>query len=459
MPSSNTTQSEDCLYMNVVRPEGTQANASLPVVVWIYGGAFETGDASAYNGVPVVQRSNALGSDVIYVSFNYRVNAFGFLAGKEIKEAGVANLGLHDQRLALQWVQDNIAAFGGDPSRVVAWGQSAGAISIWMQMLANDGQLNGLFSGAVTQSGFTEAFHDISEQQPVYDQIVSLTNCTNPPQGNTTLDCIRAVDYQTLVNAVNQVPPLLSYQSLDTSFRPTIDGDLFTRTLRDSMNGDLYAKVPIIGGDVDDEGTLFSLLNANVTTDQDFLSYVQTNYMPQANETQMEVLGDAYSSEPDLGSPFNTGTNNTLTPQYKRISAVQGDLYFQMPRRFALTIASKTQKVWSYLYRANKYSALGTFHESDLQEFYELTESPSFVGTDMLVNFAYNLDPNVPAGGYKGSPQPASGLVNVTWPTYNSNENGTLLTFEPEGQLNFTQDNYRQKEFILLNELSDAFGW
>ncbi|KAL4079093.1 sterol esterase [Scleroderma citrinum] len=458
MPTSNTTQAEDCLYLNVIRPAGVTASSKAPVIVWFYGGAFESGDASAYNGAPIVARSAALGSEVIYVSFNYRTNAFGFLSSEEVLQEGSTNTGLYDQRMALQWVQDNIEAFGGDLSRVIAWGQSAGSVSIWLHMVAFDGQLNGLFQGAVTQSGFAHPMEQANESQPIYNQLLEYTNCTNPTNGNSTLDCLRAAPYQSLKNAVNMVPTLLSYESLATSFHPVVDGIMFKRPGRQSLAEGLYAKIPIIAGDVEDEGTLFSLLNVNVTTDQGFVDYVQTNYIPTANETQMQGLAEAYTSDPSQGSPFGTGTNFTLTPEYKRLAAFQGDYYFQAPRRYGVTITSATQNVWSYLFRAQKYNGLGTFHESDLQEFYELTPTPDFIGTDALVNFAYNLDPNVPAGGYQSSPNPPSKLASIQWPLYNSSPNGTLLTFEQGGVLNVTQDDYRQESILFLNNLQTQLG-
>ena len=79
------------------RPAGVSIDARLPVVAYIYGGGFATGDASLFNASALVSRSIQLGDPVIYVSFNYRVNGFGFLAGKEVKEAGIANLGIHDR--------------------------------------------------------------------------------------------------------------------------------------------------------------------------------------------------------------------------------------------------------------------------------------------------------------------------------------------------------------------------
>ena len=112
-----------------------------------------------------------------------------------------------------------------------------------------------------------------NESQPIYNQWIEFTNCTNPTDGTSTLDCLRAVPYQTLKNAVNMVPPLLSYQALSISFRPVVDGIMFKRTSRQSLAEGLYAKVrdpyimvlaglligtlkiPIIAGDVEDEGT------------------------------------------------------------------------------------------------------------------------------------------------------------------------------------------------------------
>lgn len=97
-----TNQGEDCLNLNVQRPAGTTASSKLPVLVWIYGGGFEAGSTQTYDGSSIVTRSKVLGAPVIYVAMNYRIGGFGFLAGKELQADGSTNLGLRDQRLALQ---------------------------------------------------------------------------------------------------------------------------------------------------------------------------------------------------------------------------------------------------------------------------------------------------------------------------------------------------------------------
>ncbi|KAH7928880.1 alpha/beta-hydrolase [Leucogyrophana mollusca] len=456
-PHGIVAASEDCLYLNVVRPAGVSADAKLPVVVWIYGGAFESGDASSTNGTDIVARSLGLKTPVVYVSLNYRMNAFGFLGGKEVQEAGLGNFGLYDQRLALEWVQKYIATFGGDPSNVIVWGQSSGSISALLQMVAFDGQLNGLFKGAVMESGTATPLHDISSGQANYDILVAATNCTSSPD---TLSCLRAADYNALLNGVLQTTPLLSYQALNASWHPLVDGKILKQTIRQSLAQGKYARVPVIAGDVDDEGTLFSLYSFNVTTNDEFLDYMSSVFLVGATEEEITQLGQLYPDDPTQGSPFNTGTNDTLTPEYKRISAFQGDFYFQAPRRYALSILSKTQNVWSYIWKRDKFvPGLGSFHESDLQEYYNLTGNLDSVGTDALINFAYTLNPNAPASGYPAGAA-SSLLSDMQWPQYrlSGSNPAQLLTFEDPSVLTLSQDNFRSDAINFLNQMQDQMG-
>jgi carboxylesterase type B len=106
-------QQEDCLTITVQRPAGISDTAKLPVLFWIFGGGFEAGGTSTYDGSNLIRQSVALGQPIMYVAVNYRVGGYGFLAGKELAAEKSTNLGLRDQRLALKWVQDNIVAFGG----------------------------------------------------------------------------------------------------------------------------------------------------------------------------------------------------------------------------------------------------------------------------------------------------------------------------------------------------------
>jgi para-nitrobenzyl esterase len=139
--------SEDCLYLNVWT--GARAGERRPVLVYIYGGGFNSGSGD----VPVYEGSRLAEKGLVVVNMNYRVGALGFLAHPELtKESGASgNYGLMDQVAALRWVRDNIAAFGGDPARVTIAGQSAGAMSVFL--LTASPMAKGLFHRAVIESG------------------------------------------------------------------------------------------------------------------------------------------------------------------------------------------------------------------------------------------------------------------------------------------------------------------
>jgi len=144
---------EDCLYLNIWAPAAAKAGAKLPVVVWIYGGAFNLGSASSaiYAGDALAKKG------VIYVAANYRLGIMGFLAHPEAtKESGhgaSGNWGFLDQVASLKWIRKNIAAFGGDPSNVTLIGQSAGSMSI--NNLQASPLAKGLFSRVIGLSGAT----------------------------------------------------------------------------------------------------------------------------------------------------------------------------------------------------------------------------------------------------------------------------------------------------------------
>lgn len=119
--NSTRKAGEDCLTINIQRPSGVTSDSRLPVLFWIYGGGWEVGTTQIYDASAIIKKSVLMGEPVIFVAPNYRINAFGFLHGKEIQEAGLSNLGLRDQRKALEWVAENIESFGGDPDRVTIW--------------------------------------------------------------------------------------------------------------------------------------------------------------------------------------------------------------------------------------------------------------------------------------------------------------------------------------------------
>jgi len=139
---------EDCLYLNIQTP-AKSVKDKLPVLVWIHGGGFITGDANSNNGIRFAEQG------IVYVSLSYRTGALGFLALPELTAENPrhisGNYGLLDMVEGLKWVKENIAAFGGDPAKVTIMGESAGAIAV--SMLCASPLAKGLFRGAISESG------------------------------------------------------------------------------------------------------------------------------------------------------------------------------------------------------------------------------------------------------------------------------------------------------------------
>lgn len=251
---------EDCLTISVTRPKGAhvRSHKKLPVLFWIYGGGFENGSPQMYDATSLVQESVAQGKPMIFVAVNYRLGAFGFLGGDEVLKDGAANLGLLDQRMGLEWVADNIEAFGGDKDAVTIWGQSAGAISVFDQLALFDGDNTykgcALFRGAIMNSGSITPTEPVDgvKAQGIFDAVAETAGCGSA--GNSTkLECLRGVEYEMFLAASNSVPSFLSYNSLAFSYAPRPDGRVLTASPEVLAEKGKYAAVPIIIGNQENE--------------------------------------------------------------------------------------------------------------------------------------------------------------------------------------------------------------
>ncbi|EMD33632.1 hypothetical protein CERSUDRAFT_159848 [Gelatoporia subvermispora B] len=381
--------SEDCLTANIWTPIHAKPGDDYPVVVFIHLGAFVQGGSTSYNGGVIVERSMENGTPIIYVSINYRLAAFGFLPGKEAKAAGVTNLGMRDQREALRWVQRYIRSFGGDPGRVTIWGVNAGAESVGCQMLANNGDDEGLFSAAVMQSGFPLPLNTYAQLQSSYDAMVNGTNCTAAAD---TLECLRHVPFDTFSQAMAAVPT----ESRLAGWQNIIDYDFIQGQPPQRMMTGLISRVPYIVADTDDEGTQTASFLSSITTDEEVAQYVQQLALPGISDEETAEVLRLYPADPAQGSPFGTGDANELFPQYKRLGAIIGDLEFQGWRRFFLNVTSEHQPAYSYVSKYFKdYPILGASTVTDLLDIY----APGTL-TDYLINFVAFGQPDNGTGIY-----------------------------------------------------------
>ncbi|KAF2278858.1 alpha/beta-hydrolase [Westerdykella ornata] len=444
-----TNAGEDCLTINVQRPEGTTKDSKLPVLFWIFGGGFELGSTSMYDGTSLIAESVKQGKPIIFVAVNYRVGGFGFMPGKEILADGSANLGLLDQRLGLQWVADNIAAFGGDPDKVTIWGESAGSISVLDQMALFDGnnKYKGkpLFRAGIMNSGTVVPADPVDGEkgQQVYNKVVAAAGCSS---ASDTLACLRSKDYTTFLNAANSVPGILSYNSVALSYLPRPDGRTLTESVDVLIQKGKYAKVPFITGNQEDEGTLFALFQSNITTKSELGTYLKKYFFPATDRAIVDGLIDTYQTITDDGSPFRTSLLNNWYPQFKRLAAILGDAVFILSRRLFLETATAVNPdvpSWSYLATYDYGTPiLGTFHGSDLlQVFYGVLPNNAAKSIrGYYFNFIYNLDPN------------GNGLM--TWPKW---KDGRKLIRFDDDRNSLVGDDFRSDSFEFVKKYLKSF--
>ncbi|KAL1649029.1 hypothetical protein SLS61_006552 [Didymella pomorum] len=458
--------SEDCLYLNVVRPAGCEEE-NLPVAFWIHGGGYYMGSGldQRYNLSFIVENSVKIGKPVIGISINYRLSAWGFLSGsEELKESGELNLGLRDQRLALQWVQDNIKGFGGDAEKVTIFGESAGAGSVGFHLTAYGGRDDKLFRAAIMESGNPVHFNHLNdpmEYAPWFNAIVSRTPCANV---TSQIDCLRTLSAEQYNAAVNVTSPMLN----TTEFMPSLDGDFIQkRTSIQLAEGD-FVHVPIISGANSDEGTAFSPSPVNTTEDLFNFMTMGQNAIPADLANQ---LLEAYPDDPSVNVVANLGSARPGPPfgaQFRRSASYFGDSVFIALRRLTCQTWAAAG-VPAYCYRFNAIPAgippvIGVTHFQEVSFVflnlmgvgYAPVAVPPFTNktqsyrdlsrfmSSSWVSFVSDLDPNAwrKGGVWSGTEE--------MWPVYDV-EDPRDYVFDANVTSHAEADTWRKEGIDLIN--------
>jgi para-nitrobenzyl esterase len=364
--------SEDCLQLDVWTPRERPA-APLPVMVWIHGGGFTAG-----SGHLADTRLPARG--VILVTINYRLGALGFLAHPALG-ADSGNAAILDQRFALQWVRDNIAAFDGDPEQVTIFGESAGGSAVCAQLWSPGSA--GLFQRAIMQSGALcgRQSRTLAEGEAQGVRLAEAVGCA--AEGDV-LGCLRALEPARLLSAL----PVRTVLADGASWGPVMDGRVFTQDLSAALAAGAFAHVPLIVGSNAREGDGFVLGLEALTAE---------GYAQQVRESPFfgmhaDALLAAY---PAVEYP---------TPQLA-LAALVGERVFNCPaRRTARAFAAAG--LASYLYL---YDFAPAWHASELAVLFtpgtaEPEQRVSGLLNDAWGRFARTGDPN--------------GKDGVTWPRY-----------------------------------------
>lgn len=259
--------SEDCLYLNVWTP-AKSAQERLPVLVYFYGGGFNAGDGSEprYDGESMARQG------IVAVTVNYRLGVFGFFAHPALTQESsyhaAGNYGLLDQQAALRWVQQNIAAFGGDPVRVTIGGESAGSVSVSAQ-LAAPGSRN-TFRQAIGESGSLLSADRAPGPLAEAEQ-AGVAFATQV--GAASLDALRALPAQQLLEAAGQPQA--------PRFRPVMDGYFFTKAPLATYAAGEQARVPLLVGWNSQEVDYHSLLGSSPPTLATYRTAVEKLYGPR----------------------------------------------------------------------------------------------------------------------------------------------------------------------------------
>jgi carboxylesterase type B len=264
---------EDCLIMNIWTPvekPGHDRSKKWPVLLWLHGGWFQMGDPSQDATMDPTEMISTGGMNAIVIAIGYRLNVFGFLGGKELEDESSGdssgNFGLWDQRLAMEWVKENIGAFGGDPDNITLGGRSAGSYGVEAQVLHDfraekpypGGQLFHRFymiSNAIPAQPKT-----LAEVQPQFDELCAHFQIPVTCSGAEKLAKLRNVSWKDLLAAIKQLE--------NHTFRPITDEAIIKSGMVEYKKGGQFAAefkkrgMRMLIGEVSEEHTLYASYNA-----------------------------------------------------------------------------------------------------------------------------------------------------------------------------------------------------
>ncbi len=416
---------EDCLILNVWSPPNAH---DLPVMVWLHGGAFVfgSGNETYYSGEHLASTYG-----VIVVTLNYRLGAYGFLAHPALTAEDPAypssgNYGLDDQRAALEWVQRNIHAFGGDSTNVTLFGESAGGFSTCAEYISP--RSHGLFASAIVESGLCASDvlePPLAEAESHGMAAAAALGC--PGSDASVLDCLRDVSSDQILSVTGYPMPAMQMPGgafYNTNFvspaEPNIDGFVMPMTIRAAFASGAFEPRPLAIGNNHDEGTLLQsmLFAAQITDDADY------------HDALARRFGEAGADAIIAHYP----TSAFPSPN-RAIAEVSGDAFFVCPtRRTARGALAYGAPIYRYMFQPMLEDSfepdLGVFHSSEIPFVFGEDVFPLDVVGDSGAALAGAMQRYWTRIAKLGNPNGAgngSADIDPIWPSYDASDTTLIL--------------------------------
>ncbi|KAK5174556.1 uncharacterized protein LTR77_001637 [Saxophila tyrrhenica] len=434
-----TDTSEDCLRLNVWRPNGTAAGDKLPVLVYIHGGSFLTGNKDGILAQLGGMQLHAIdnGHPIMNVELNYRLGVFGFAQTGALLAEGSTNAGIRDQRAALEWVRDNIAAFGGDPDKITIHGQSSGGLAVGMQIMAYGGTRPVPFQQAICQSQALEPGITGNSTRKSMARAWSVSVCASYSFDSAeNVACLRSLPMQQLLNAQLITHTARVARQQGDNWLPVVDGDIVPAAPSTLIAEHRFANVSAMIGWTVNDAVLFT--NTSIKTPHETYHFLN-KYMPGFTVENVEKMLALYPSPDFQPTRFKNGTIKLHAETYRAARIYRDLLFTCQPIHYGQALAAAGNPV--YFYNQNQSMLQPLLHKHDEYGF-------GVVHTAELIYVFGNLTKfNLP--GFAYHPRPSdhrlasqesrswSSFVAVGQPSLEGHD-----TLQGWKQADFDDDNY-----------------
>ncbi|KAJ5729941.1 lipase [Penicillium malachiteum] len=435
-----TNISENCLSLRIARSRGSTSDRKLPVVVYLHGGGHALGSALEILYTPngLIEEASASGKPLIYVGINYRLGLFGFATSKTMIEKKQTNAGLRDQRAALEWIRDNIEAFGGDPNRVLE------PVTLALHLVSYNGTRGVPFQQAMMMSG-APGLNFNSDPAHVTENTASIAkeaNCVSNEDAESleTLECLQRIPFEVLTNLSVTASRTARPPFGEGFFYPTIDGDILPGRPSELLRaGKVTTNIPLMASWATNDGAWYA--PPTTATDKDVLASFGLWLSGLSESTQNTLLG-LYPLEDFTYIQRHVEAGLDISPQYYRAAQINRDIWFTCPvLDFTWNCVQKQQhskdeekessggsdspKAWLYEHNATRYAPVykfmgvpmwGVAHLSDIPYVFNSKEVNA--GADNSVEqleLARKVSRRVIAFAYTGSPEDSESGTDA-WP-------------------------------------------